>query len=115
MRQKLIALGILAAFAASGFSQTGKRDAEIRMLRENEILWNKDYEAKDVDKIVAHYADDAVLIGLGISATSGKEAIRKLLADMIADPALSLHFQTSRVEVAKSAVSPTRSACFTSR
>lgn len=34
-------------------------------------------------------------------ASSGKDAIRKVLTEMLTDPALSLKFQPSRVEVAK--------------
>jgi ketosteroid isomerase-like protein len=34
--------------------------------------------------------------------SSGKDAIRKTIAGMLTDPALSLKFQASRVEVAKS-------------
>jgi ketosteroid isomerase-like protein len=38
----------------------------------------------------------------GMPSGSGKDAIRKLLQGLLADPAVSLKFQASRVEVAKS-------------
>jgi uncharacterized protein (TIGR02246 family) len=78
------------------------RQADAQALKDTETQWNQDYVAKDIDKIVAHYADDAVLMAPGMPANSGKDAIRKTLQEMIADPALSLKFQASKVEVARS-------------
>jgi len=76
--------------------------AAAKALRDTEAQWNQDFAAKDVDKIVAHYAEDAVLMGPGMPSSSGKDAIRKTATGMLADPALSLKFQASRVEIAKS-------------
>jgi uncharacterized protein (TIGR02246 family) len=70
-------------------------------LKDNEARWNQQFVAKDLDKLVEHYADNAVLMSLGMPSSSGKTAIRKLLGEMVADPALSLKFQAARVEVAK--------------
>ena len=77
-------------------------DADVKAIQDNEAQWNQDYAAKDNDKIVAHYADDAILMVPGTPASSGKEAIRTALKPMVADPALSLKFHASKVEVAKS-------------
>jgi uncharacterized protein (TIGR02246 family) len=77
-------------------------DADVKAIQADETQWNQDYAAKDQDKIVAHYADDAVLMVPGMPSLSGREAIRGALKQMISDPALALKFQTSRVEVAKS-------------
>lgn len=76
--------------------------ADVKALKDNEAQWNKDFEAKDADKLLAHYTDDAVLMSPGSPAASGKEAIRKVFKEMAGDPALSLKFQASRVEVSKS-------------
>lgn len=38
----------------------------------------------------------------GMPAAHGKEAIAKVLKEMVTDPALSLKFQANRIEVAKS-------------
>ncbi len=94
----------LAALFMTGCNQAmpDTREADAKALRENETQWNQDYVAKDVDKIAAHYADNAVLMGPGMQASTGKDAIRKALKDMVSDPSLTLKFQASRVEVAKS-------------
>jgi uncharacterized protein (TIGR02246 family) len=77
-------------------------DADVKAIQDNEAQWNQEYAAKDNDKIVAHYADDAILMVPGTPSTSGKEAIRAALKEMVADPALSLQFHATKVEVAKS-------------
>jgi uncharacterized protein (TIGR02246 family) len=78
------------------------RAADTQALRDLEAGWNQDWASKDAEKLIAHYADDAVLMAPGVAAARGKDAIRKGLAEMVADPALSLKFQASMVEVARS-------------
>lgn len=77
-------------------------DADVKAISDLEAQWNKDWAAKDVDKIAANYADDAVLMTPGGSPIQGKDAIHNGLKQMIADPAISLTFQSSKVDVAKS-------------
>jgi len=95
---------LLAALLLAACSQTppDTREADIKAIKDIEAQWNKDFAAKDADKLVAHYADNAVLMNPGMPAASGKDAIRKVFVPMVADPALSLQFTASMVEVAKS-------------
>ena len=75
-------------------------DADVKAIQDNEAQWNQDWAAKDQDKIMAHYADDAILIISGSPSSSGKEAIRTALKPMVADPALSHqenHFRPTAV------------------
>ena len=58
--------------------------------------------AKDLEKLAAHYADNAVLMASGMASASGREEIRKMLKEMVDDPALTLKFKASRVEVSSS-------------
>lgn len=51
---------------------------------------------------MAFYADDEVLMAPGMEPFHGKDAMRAGLKDMLADPAVSLTFQSSKVEVAQS-------------
>jgi uncharacterized protein (TIGR02246 family) len=81
---------------------SGTHDADVAALKANEAQWVQDYASKDADKLMAHYADDAVLMVPGEPAASGKDAIRTSLKLMLADPTLSLKFEPSKVEVAKS-------------
>ena len=97
-------LGVAAlALMSTGCTQTAldTREADAKALRDNEVQWNQDFTSKDAEKLVAHYADDAVLMSPGVPPSVGKEAIRKTLKEMAADPALSLKFQASKVEVGR--------------
>jgi uncharacterized protein (TIGR02246 family) len=87
-----------------GCNQAGAdtRDQDMKALQDNETQWNQDFVSKDLEKLIAHYADNAILMAPGMPASSGKDAVRKTVTDMVSDPALSLKFHASRVEVAKS-------------
>jgi uncharacterized protein (TIGR02246 family) len=91
------------ALMVTACSQTpDTHDADVKAIQDNETQWNQDFASKDPDKIAAHYADDAILMGPGMPPSSGKDTIRNTLKQMVSDPALSLKFQSSKVEVAKS-------------
>ena len=92
---------------------SANHDADIKALQENENQWNQDYAAKDADKIVSHYADDAVLLGPGMAPTVGKDAIRNIVKEMVSDPAMSLKFQASKIDVAKSGDMATTQGTYT--
>ncbi len=99
----LFAACLLALALASCSQSVGDatHDADAKALRDNETQWNQDFASKDVEKLVAHYAGDAVLMSPGMPSSAGKDAIRKTFMGMASDPALSLKFAASRVEVAK--------------
>jgi uncharacterized protein (TIGR02246 family) len=77
-------------------------DADVAAIQAVEVQANQAYAAKDSDKIIAFYADDAVLMVPGMPATTGKAAIAAVLKQMVADPAMTLKFQSSKADVAKS-------------
>jgi uncharacterized protein (TIGR02246 family) len=98
----------LCAAAALALTGTGcnapadTHDADVKAIKDTEAQWNQDYASKDLDKVASHYADDAVLMVPATPSSSGKAAIRNALKEMVADPALSIKFEASKVEVAKS-------------
>ena len=93
----------LLALIATACNQTANtHDADVQALKDVETQWNQDYVAKDPDKLVGHYADDAVLIAPGGPATIGKDAIRSALKQMVSDPTMTLKFQASKVDAASS-------------
>ena len=77
-------------------------DADVKGIADAEAQASQGWAAKDADKIMAFYADDALLMTPGAEAVHGKDAIRDEMKQMLADPAVSLTFQSSKVEVAKS-------------
>jgi uncharacterized protein (TIGR02246 family) len=76
--------------------------ADVKAIQDTETQWNQDFAAKDASKILAHYADDAVLMTPDMPADHGITAVSASIKQMVADPALSLKFQSSKIEVAKS-------------
>ncbi len=59
-------------------------------------------EAKDLDKCMSPYADDAVLLASGAPAFIGKENIRKFMQGLVAAPNLQLKINIASVDVARS-------------
>ena len=105
MTRKLITFFSVALVALTmSCSQPPKsaetHDTDVQAIKDIEAQWNKEYEAKDLDKIAGHYTDDAVLMAPGAPPTVGTAAIHAMLKEMVSDNALSLKFEASRVEVA---------------
>jgi uncharacterized protein (TIGR02246 family) len=77
-------------------------DADVKAISDDEVQANKDWAAKDADKILSHYADDAILMVPGAEAAKGRDAIKGVLSGMVADKALVLTYKATKVDVAKS-------------
>ena len=71
-------------------------------IRAAEAQWNRDYASRNVEAIVAHFADDAIMAGPGSAPLNGSQAIASAVRSMTADPAFRLEFAPDRVEVAGS-------------
>jgi uncharacterized protein (TIGR02246 family) len=105
-------LAALCAAAVIALSMTGcnpapppapdTHDADVKAITDTEVQANQAWASKDADKVMNFYADDALLMTPGADAVQGKDAIRAELKQMLADPAISLTFQSSKVDVAKS-------------
>jgi uncharacterized protein (TIGR02246 family) len=74
-------------------------DADVKAISDTEAQWSQTWQARDLDKIMAAYADDAVLMTPGAPPAQGKDNIRKVGVDMLKDPSLVLSFKPSRVDV----------------
>jgi uncharacterized protein (TIGR02246 family) len=75
--------------------------ADQKAIKDGEVAWTADMAAKNIDKLVAHYTDDAALLAPDMPIMKGKDAIRTGLTAMFADPNASLSFTTTDVQVAK--------------
>jgi uncharacterized protein (TIGR02246 family) len=71
-------------------------------IRDLETAWSKDAAAKDLDKSVANYADDAILMMPGSPAAKTKDAVRASWKGMLADPNLKISFAPERIEISAS-------------
>jgi uncharacterized protein (TIGR02246 family) len=103
--KKVVYLACVAGIAmmiAACTKASDTRDADVQAIRSLESTWNQDYASKNAEKLTAYYTDDAVLMAPGMAPAAGKDAIHTMISQMITDPALSLKFQASKVDAAKS-------------
>jgi ketosteroid isomerase-like protein len=77
------------------------RAADEAALRDTDAQWAKTAASKDVDATTAFYADGAVLLPPNARATTDKQAIRGIWADLLA-PGTTLSWQANKIEVARS-------------
>jgi len=105
MNRSLLTVCVAASamLMATGCNQArNTHDADVQAITELENQWNQAYAAKDTEKIVANYDDNAVLMVPGAAASVGKDAIRTAIKQMISDPAMTLKFQASKVDTSTS-------------
>ncbi len=91
----ILTLGLAAAAAC--LAEDPKIEGALRDLDEQ---WSKAAGAKDVDKTVSFYSDDAVVMPPNAASATTKEAIRALWKDLLTDTKIS--WKTKKVEVAQS-------------
>jgi uncharacterized protein (TIGR02246 family) len=75
------------------------RAADEKTIMDGEAGLAKDFTAKDPDKILAHYADNASMFLPDAPIMNGKDAIRAGMKEAVADPKFSLDLVTRKVEV----------------
>jgi uncharacterized protein (TIGR02246 family) len=101
---KVVSLLLLAfTTACTQAPPPDTHDADVQALKDTDAAWSKAMAAKDFEKSMSYYADDASLLISNAPAISGKDAIRAAFKPMFDDSNFALAFQASRVEVAKSA------------
>jgi uncharacterized protein (TIGR02246 family) len=109
-RSVILSLALFSlAFAAGCASEPQKpaappdtRKADEAAIRAASAEWSKAAEAKDLEKSVSYYADDAVFLVDKGALVKGKDAIRMAWKDVLAPDAPKLTFSTIFVEVARS-------------
>jgi len=85
-------LPVTLAFAAG---------ADEKAVREADEQWSRAAAAKDLDKTVSFYADDAVVLPPNQAAVTTKDGIRNLWKGFL-DSLTDISWKTTRVEMAKS-------------
>ena len=98
LRRSCIALLSIAFVGAAAAADTNS--ALDKALRDLDDQWSAAAAAKDVDKTVSFYSDDAVVMPPNAPSATTKEAIRALWKDLLTDAKIS--WKTKKVEVAQS-------------
>ena len=75
--------------------------ADEKALRDADAEWSKAAGAKDLDKTVSFYADDALVVPPNEAAVRSKDGIRSLWKGLI-DSVTDVGWKATRVEIAKS-------------
>jgi ketosteroid isomerase-like protein len=100
MKIETLLVTLVLGFAAAAVCLAG--DAKIEQaLRDLDAQWSAAAGAKDLDKTVSFYSDDATVLPPNAPAATTKEAFRKVWQDGLAS-VTSLTWKATRVEVAKS-------------
>ena len=90
----------LLSFAFVGTASAANTKIE-QALRDLDAQWSKAAAAKDLDKTVSFYAEDAVVLPPNQAAVTTKEGIRNLWKGLI-ESVTSINWTATRVEMAKS-------------
>src|ERR1700682_2044756 len=80
----------------------GTKSADEQALRDADAQLSAAATAKDLDKTVSYYSDDAVVMPPNSESVTTKEAIRSTLKDLLASPGAAVSWKATKVEVAKS-------------
>jgi len=73
-----------------------------KALRDLDAKWSAAAGAKDIDKTVSYYSDDAIVMPPNASAARSKDAIRSAWKEMLTTPGAAISWKATKVEVAKS-------------
>jgi ketosteroid isomerase-like protein len=76
--------------------------ADRKAIADDQAQWLADFHSRDVEKIVSHYSDDAVVIDRGEPPAKGPQEAKKLYTEAAADPASSLDFAPLEIAIAAS-------------
>ncbi|MBI1738216.1 MAG: SgcJ/EcaC family oxidoreductase [Acidobacteria bacterium] len=103
--RSLAVVAILTSFAACAqepVAPPDTRPADEAAIRAAATDWVKAAEAKDVEKFLSFYADDATVYPPGAPAMSGAEARRKFWTGVFSLPEIQAKIKPERIEAAKS-------------
>ncbi len=94
-------VALLMVVAGCNQQAPDNRVADESTIRNLDAQWSKTAGAHDLDGVVSYYSDDAVVLPPNAPAATDKQSIRTLWAGLAA-PNVSISWQASKVEVAKS-------------
>ena len=103
MKTKPLFLCGYIALLSFTFVGTAAADTKIEQaLRDLDAKWSAAAGAKDVDKTVSYYSEEAIVMPPNASAATTKESIRSAWKEMLTTPGAAISWKATKVEVAKS-------------
>jgi uncharacterized protein (TIGR02246 family) len=98
MKTKTLLIGLTLSLTAVAGCLAGDEQT----LRDLDAQWSAAAAAKDVDKTVSFYSDDATVLAPNNAMVTTKDGIRKLWKDLLATPGLVISWKVTKVELSKS-------------
>jgi ketosteroid isomerase-like protein len=103
MKKLFLVLATVLVLAASGCAPQVDVEAEAAAIRElTDVEWMEAGQAKDLDRRMSFYTDDALLFPPNAPLVTGKEAIRAVASESLSIPGYEASWQTTKVEVSRS-------------
>ncbi len=100
MKTKFVLAGCLALVSLTFASAASEVDT--KALRDLDAQWSAAAGAKDLDKTVSYYSNDAIVMPPNASAATTRESIRSAWKEMLTSPGAAISWKATKVEVAKS-------------
>ena len=103
-RLRLVPLAILSVAFLIGCQKSASdtRAADEAAIRAADATTLKAAQAKDVDRAISNYAEDAVWLPPNAPSVQGKQAIRAGWSQLLAIPGLSIDWNMEKVDVSRS-------------
>ena len=103
MKTKFVLAGCLALLSFAFACPAPAADTKIEQaLRDLDAQWSAAAGAKDLDKTVSYYSEDAIVMAPNAPGATTKEAIRSAWKEMLTTPGAAISWKATKVEVAKS-------------
>lgn len=78
------------------------RSSDESAIRETVAAWSAAAGARDLNKCISFYTDDASVLPFNAPIATGKDEIRKVWSQLMSNPGYSLRFRPTKIEVARS-------------
>lgn len=106
MKRKPLVLFSCSALISFAFIATAlaadTQSAVEQALRNRDAHWSAAAGAKDLDKTVSYYSDDAIVLPPNAPSATTREAIRSAWQELLTSPGAATSWKATKVEVAKS-------------
>ena len=101
-RPLVVVLLISFSVACRQKEQPDTRPADESAIRAAVGAWSQAAAAKDLEKSVSFYADDASVLPFNAPIATGKAQIRQFWSQLMSNPAYALRFGSTKMEAARS-------------
>ena len=98
----LASLTFLVSFFFIRAASAADTKAIEQALRDLDAQWSAAAAAKDLEKTISFYSENALVLPTNAPAATTKDAIRNTWKDLLASPGVAISRKTTKVEVARS-------------